>query len=250
MLQGRIEQTAALSGGSVAVAVRDLTDGSVAAVNADRTVPAASLFKLPILVEVLKQQRLRRLDPEQKLEILPSHWTDGSGVLQARVGERVSVRELTRLMIQESDNIAALVLLDAVGAENVNATMDSLGLTSTRVRNREQGEAGAHTTSARDMARLLETAATGQLIDPQTSEEALRLLETRQAQSWLTQSLPWWVKVAHKWGELPGVRNDAGVIYTPDRTFIVVVLANGGSPDGQLRAIVETARAAYETLRG
>src|SRR2546429_290079 len=97
---------------ATAVGVRG---GAPARVDGERAFPAASLFKLPILVEVLAEEDAGQLDPESQLQIRPEDWTDGSGVLQARVGDRLTVRELTRLMIQESDNIAALVLLDAVG---------------------------------------------------------------------------------------------------------------------------------------
>ena len=73
----------------------DLEGGGEASRDADRPFPAASLFKLPILVEVLAQQEVHRLDPDQLLEIRAEDWTDGSGVLQARVGDRLTVRELT-----------------------------------------------------------------------------------------------------------------------------------------------------------
>src|SRR5207248_5160281 len=134
---------------------------------------AASLFKLPILIDVLAAEDAGRLDPERLLEIRQEDWTDGSGVLQARVGERLSVRELSRLMIQESDNIAALVLLDAVGVASVNALDERLGLHATHLVDHRAGDAGEHTTSAADMAHLLVGLASGQVVNQHVSEEAL-----------------------------------------------------------------------------
>jgi beta-lactamase class A len=250
LLQARIANTATLPGGTVGVAVRDLEGGLTATLNGDRPFPAASLFKLPILVEVLKQQRLNRLNADDRLQILQAHWTDGSGVLQARIGERLPIHELLRLMVQESDNIAALVLLDAVGVENVNATMDAMGLRATRLRDRRQPQAVLHTTSARDMAHLLETIATGRLIDVETSEAALELLERKQAHTWLTDGLPWWVKLAHKWGDLPGARHDAGIVFAPSSTYLAVVLTEGGTPRHAQQVIAETSRAVFEHLGG
>ena len=60
-------------------------------------------------------------------------------------------------MIQESDNIAALVLLNAVGAEQVNSTLDKLGLRGTHVVDRRLGDQGDNVTTARDMGTLLKT---------------------------------------------------------------------------------------------
>jgi beta-lactamase class A len=249
-LQARVVAAASLPGGTVGVVVRDLDGGLTATLNGDRSFPAASLFKLPILVEVLKQERLKRLNFDDRLEILRSQWTDGSGVLQARVGDRLPVRELLRLMVQESDNIAALVLLDAVGVENVNATMESMGLHATRLRDRRHSNTAPHTTSARDMARLLETIATGRLIDLETSETALNLLARQQSNAWLTDGLPWWVKLAHKWGDLPGARHDAGIVYAPSSTYLAVVLTEGGAPRAAQQVIAATSRAAFEYLGG
>jgi beta-lactamase class A len=247
-LQARLDAAAVASRGTVGAVVLDLERGGEASLAADRPFPSASLFKLPILVQVLAQEQLHRLDPDELLEVRPEDWTDGSGVLQARVGDRLSVSELTRLMIQESDNIAALVLLDAVGSDSVNAMLDRLGLDGTRVVDRRRGEPGEHVTTARDTARLLSIVASGHLIDPSVSEAALRLLEQPQAHSWLADSLPWWVKVAHKWGDLPSARHDAGVVFTPRGTFVSVVLTEDVPPDEAQRVIARTALAGYEYL--
>ena len=50
---------------------------------------------------------------------------------------------------------AVAVLLDAVGASNVNATMTRLGLQQTHIVDRRRGESGEHVTTADDMATLL-----------------------------------------------------------------------------------------------
>jgi beta-lactamase class A len=248
-LQRRVDVAATgLSRGTVAAQVVALDSGAIAGIAADREFPAASLFKLPILVEVLAQERFGRLDPSTLLEIREEDWADGSGVLQARVGDRLSVRELQRLMIEQSDNIAALVLLDAVGAANVNATASQLGLHGTRVVDRRAGEPGEHVTTAGDIAHLLSSAGSGQLVDDWVSEQLLSLLELKQAKTWLGGNLPWWVKVAHKWGELPDVRNDAGVIYSPRGAYVAVVLTQDAPPDEAQRVIARIARAGYDHL--
>jgi beta-lactamase class A len=239
---------ARLPRGQLSAVLIDLTSGATATVDADRGQAAASLFKIPILLEVQAQQAGGRatLNPTAQLEIQPDDWTDGSGVLQARVGERLTVRELTRLMIQESDNIAALVLLDAVGVEAVNARLRGLGLHDTHLVDRRAGGTGDHVTTAADMARLMELLATGQAIDAQVSEEVLRLLELKQSVSWVTDELPFWVKVAHKWGDLPGTRNEAAIVFSPRGSYVVVVLTEGSAPEEAARAIARTSRVAYD----
>jgi beta-lactamase class A len=250
-LQRRLDGVrAGLSRGSMSAAVVDLRSGASATVDAERVYPAASLFKLPILIEVLAQQEAGRLAAEQLLQIRQDDWTDGSGVLQARVGDRLTVRELTRLMIQESDNIAALVLLNAVGAANVNATIERLGLHATRVVDHRAGDDAEHATSAADMSRLLVMLAAGQAIDQQVSENTLAVLELKQHVGWLGEGLPFWVKVAHKWGDLPEARNDAGVIFSPRASYAVAVLTENALPDEAASAITGVSHAAYDYLGG
>jgi beta-lactamase class A len=250
-LQSRLQPVASsLSRGSLALAAIDLDSGATASVDSARRYPAASLFKLPILMAVLDQENSGRLDPNRMLEIQPEDWTDGSGVLQARVGERLSVRELTRLMIQDSDNIAALVLLDAVGAAGANAVSERLGLQATRVVDHRAGEDGDHTTSADDMAHLLFEVATGGAINQRVSEQALSVLETRQSVSWLGEDLPFWVQVAHKWGDLPEARHDAGIVFSPRGSYVLVVLTEDAAPDEAAQVIARASRVTYDYLGG
>jgi beta-lactamase class A len=248
-LQNRLETVAGTFGeGRLAAEAIDLQTGARASVDAERAYPAASLFKLPILLQVLDEEDNGRLDPNQQLEIRPEDWTDGSGVLQARIGDRLSISELTQLMIQQSDNIAALVLLDVVGVPNANAMAQRLGLENTHIVDHRAGEPGDHTTSAADMALLLREIATGEAVNQQVSERALSLLELRQNVNWLTDDLPFWVKLAHKWGDLPDARHDAGIVFTPRGSFVLAVLTEDGAPDEAAAAIARAARVTYEYL--
>lgn len=243
-LEAALRQAAAAPG-TVSVAVRNVTTGAQAEVNADEVHPAASLFKVPVLVEVLKQSRLRRISLDEQVLLRNDQWADGSGVLQARIGERIPVRELLRLMVAESDNVAALALMDLVGADNINSTLQGMGLQWTKVQDRRLSQS-LHVTTAHDMAVLMEVIASGQLIDRETSEEAVRLLELKQARSWLDDGLPWWAKMAHKWGELPSVRHDAGIIFTPRSTWVVVVLTRGADVASSADVITRIARTTFD----
>jgi beta-lactamase class A len=250
-MQRRLDAVArSLGNGHIALATVNLQTNGYASVDADRPYPAASLFKVPLLIEVLKEEDAGRLDPQQLLEIREDDWTDGSGVLQARVGDQLAVRELSQLMIQESDNIAALVLLDAVGVGAVNATAEELGLHSTRLVDHRGGQPGDHTTSAADMSRLLVLLASGAAINQHVSESALATLELKQNISWLTDDLPFWVKVAHKWGDLPEARNDVGIVYSPRGSYVLAALTEGSEPADAAAAISQASRMAYDAVGG
>jgi beta-lactamase class A len=151
-------------------------------------------------------------------------------------------------MIQESDNIAALVLLDVIGVPSANAMAERLGMSATHIVDHRAGDDGDHTTSAEDMAHLMVELATGQAVDQQVSEQALSLLELKQSVTWLGDELPFWVKVAHKWGDLPEARADAGIVFSPRGSYAIAVLTQDSPPDEAAAAIARASRVVYDYL--
>ncbi|MER3406405.1 MAG: hypothetical protein C4289_15610, partial [Chloroflexota bacterium] len=216
--------------GTVAVYVLHLGTGHEVALNADLRMTAASLFKIPVMVEVFRQQRQGRISWNQTLVVGPQHWVPGTGILQAYPGRRVSVQELVQLMMRVSDNVAAVMLMDLVGRENINDTARSLGLQETLVHTYTArdplGPDEDNTTSARDLGLLLRRMAAGELIDRVASAEMIDLMLQERAYDWMLRELPAEVRVAHKTGALPNVRNDAGIMYTPGGEVVLVVLTS------------------------
>jgi beta-lactamase class A len=236
--------------GTVGLFVRNLTTGAEASINANRTFAAASLYKVPIMVEAVRQIRLGRISADQQFKIQRAHWVPGSGVLQGRVGDSIEVRELLRLLISESDNIAAMMLVDITGLNNVNQTMRGLGLESTRLLDwRAPGanaDLGPYVTSPADMGALLDTIGSGRLVDEDTSAEALKLLSLKQASDLIGEALPSSVSVAHKWGEIPGARHEAGIVTTPNFKYVIVVMTENVDPRGSPGYIRDLSKSIYD----
>jgi beta-lactamase class A len=236
--------------GFVGMFVRNLTTGAEASVNAGRVFPAASLYKLPIMVETIRQMRLGRISPDQLMYVQRAHLVPGSGILQSRVGEGFPVKEILRLMIGESDNVAAMMLLDLTGLNNVNQTMSGLGLAGTKLLDyRAPGaylDNGPYFTSPADMGQLLDTIGTGRLVDQEASDEALRLMSQKQASDLLAEGLPWNVKVAHKWGEIPGARHEAGLVSTQRYQYVVVIMTESMDPAYSPTFIKNASKAIFE----
>src|SRR5205085_2316095 len=125
---------------------------------------------------------------------------------------------------------------------------DGLPNTPMEPRQVQQGDRQEHMTSVRDRGTLLGLIAQGGLVDAQTSAQALRLLEEKQEYAWLEDGLPWWAKLAHKWGDLPGARHDAGIVYTPRGRYAIAVLTQNKAPGEAAAAIGRVSRATFERL--
>jgi beta-lactamase class A len=216
--------------GRLAVAVRHLVTGATAGLTADEIMPPASVFKLGLLVEAFRQIEAGRLTQEERLLLRPEDWAPGAGVLQARIGQQVTVGEALRLLIGVSDNTAALALLRRLGVDAVNAGYRRHGLARTRIYLDHRPD----TTTAAETATLLALLATGRLAGPAATQQMLDLLAQEQPQAWIRPGLPPETAVAHKSGQLPGVRNDAAVVYGPHGPYVLVVLADRLDRPGEL----------------
>lgn len=226
----------------VGVAVRQLSTGASATLAGEVTMPPASVFKLGVLVEAFRQVDDGRLTLEDMLLLMPSDRIVGAGVLQTRIGQRVAVGEALRLMIGLSDNTAAEVLIRRLGTDSLNAGYRRLGLTRTYI----YPDFRPDMTSASDTATLLALLATGQVAGPNATQLMLDLLVQEQPQAWIRDGLPRNTIVAHKSGQLPGVRNDAAIVYGPDGPYVLVVLTAGLYDERQGEAVISAlARETY-----
>jgi beta-lactamase class A len=199
-------------------------------IGADEAVTAASTIKVPILAAALDEVKAGRLDLAQPSAIPPQR-TGGSGVLQALPYlHTLTLADLLTLMIIVSDNTATNVVIDLIGMERINQFCADAGLNGTVLR-RKMMDAEAvrlgleNTTTAHDQARLLDAIAWRNLLPAPLRAFALQALERQQFNDGLPSLLPDEVIVAHKTGELPGVRHDVGVITgTNGRQAVVAVL--------------------------
>jgi len=224
-LEALIDRLVDEDNGSTAVVIRNLRTGAGAAYHDQEVMASASLAKVPILYEVYRQLAAGTIHLDDRLTVTAEAITGGAGVLQGREGDQLSVAELLKLSVTISDNVAArLLMLRVGGAEAINRSMDALGLSHTRLYSDDR----PNTTTAAEMATLMAIVAAGgdarRLPGGATPDSLASLLALAQAQNWLADGIPSGVIVAHKSGQLPGVRNDAGILYTPKGPVVVVGL--------------------------
>jgi beta-lactamase class A len=220
--------------GRVAVSVRHLGTGAFAEVAADVPMPPASIYKLGVLVACFRLVADGRLRLEDELPITWYDYVDGAGVLQSRIGERIAVGEALRLMVRFSDNVAAQVLLRRIGVDGLNDTYGRLGMT----RSRFFADARPDVTSAADVATLLVLLATGQLAPAEASDWMLDALWQDQPAAWIEGGLPPGTVVVHKSGQLPGIRNDAAIVYARGGPYVLVVLSDRLNDERAAEALI------------
>ena len=228
-------------GGRVACLVTSLEQAGqreVVVHNPNTVFPAASLAKLPILVELAR----RLAEPgntytwETRLEVPAVARVPSDGVLANLSPDlRPTIHDLAHLMITISDNTASNVLLDLLGMDTINASMRELGLQGTRLERRfidfEARRAGRDNwTTAADMALLLAH------IHKKHIPERERLLQILLRQNDYHILPAYWneeLLFAHKTGGLAGIMHDAGLLYRTldDANPLLIVALTAEQPD-------------------
>lgn len=248
-----VRQTDAVIG----IAIVDLTDKRSYFLNADAVFPTASTIKIAVLLELYHQAeraaaggtgaRLGDLYTVRAADVVAE-----SNILGGLTPEvsRVTNRDLATMVVAVSDNGATNVLIDRVGMDNVNATLAQSGLKETRLRRhmmdvRAAREGRENTTTPRELASLLRALHDGTLLSKPMTADLVTMLSTPK-ESYIPRLLPSGVKIANKPGDLDGVRNDAGIVYVPDRPFAIAVMTTFGRDDADSElAIARIARAAW-----
>jgi beta-lactamase class A len=245
--------------GTMGVAVMDLTNGRTLLLNPDTVFAQASSIKVAVLVELYRQEQQSEQGAAGKAR-LSDLYTVSAGDLVADSFimsgltsgvTLVTNRDLATFMIAVSDNSAANVLIDRVGMQNVNAMLDSLGLSHTRLQRKmmdvRAAQAGRENLSTpRDMMTLFANLYQGKVLTKALTDDFFKVLSTPK-QSDIPRYVPEGVICANKPGELAGVRNDVGIVFVPNRPFVIVVMTAylKREHDGN-DAIAKIAGAVYE----
>jgi beta-lactamase class A len=217
--------------GVLGVAILDLSNQHTLFLNADEIFPTASIIKIAILAEFYRQVQQGKLRFNDPYTLQQSDLVEGSGITGALTpgATRLTLRDVAALMISVSDNSATNVLIDRIGMDNVDALLDSLGLTHTRLRRKMMdikaaAEGRENVTSPREMMLLLEALYRGKVINKQLTDDYFKLLAVHK-ESYIPRELPEDLHIANKPGELEGVRNDCGVVLLATRPYVICVMS-------------------------
>lgn len=165
-------------------------------------------------------------------------------VYDAAVKSESEIDELTELslknMISVSDNESANYLIrklgggdDNIGIDSVNAFIESIGCTSTKLNRFFLASGEENLVSAADCAAVLRMIYNGTYVSQQASDEILSMMKSQERASKIPSGLVGFdgVSSANKTGELyapdhDNTENDVAIVFTPNGDYILCILAS------------------------
>jgi beta-lactamase class A len=247
-LEEKLNSTLALYPGKIGVAIKDLNSDYYFGINDNEYFPAASIIKVPIMLEVFKQRDEGRLSLNDEFVLKENDKVPECGYLQYRpAGTRISIKKLLNLMITQSDNTAAKILTRKVGERNINKTLKKLDLTSTVIRDQtmlSKTVGSNNITTPFDTLKLFEMIYRQKPMSKESCQEMMTILKAQKMRWGIPKAIPQGIEVAHKTGSLRGVYHDAGIVYSQNGPFILCVFTKNFTNDFKavdvLREIVGT----------
>jgi beta-lactamase class A len=221
--------------GELGYVIKDLQTGRTLVRNQDRRFPAASLVKIPIMAACLKAVDEGRVSLEEVLTLKRTDKARGSGRLRASPpGTPVTVEKLLEIMITDSDNTAANMLIDLLGFDYLGLTFRELGLERTNLARkmmdfRSRAKGIENFTTPREMADILEMIYRRTCVGPQVSEKCLAVLKEQKVNDRIPRYLPRKLPIAHKTGLEHKVCHDAGIVFTEKGDILICVLTEGNT---------------------
>jgi len=226
--------------GEVGMVIIDLQTGREFAYEKFKLFPSASLAKIPLMAACFLAADQGKIKLDRNIALKSSDKLTGSGVLKDMpAGTTFSVERLIGLMIYDSDNTATNIITNLLGIECLNNAFKSFGLKNTELsrkiadyRLRDRGI--ENYTTAEDMALLLEKIYRGSLGNRRVSDQCINMLKLTRMNDRIPKYLPVELTIAHKTGLENSVCLDAGIVFTRNGDYIIVVLTKHTSPNSNL----------------
>ena len=246
--------------GSFGVSVEALQSDFSFFYNEHMLCPAASTIKIHILLELFNQVRAGEHGLDDLVELPSRKASEGawsataSGVLKELESvRRISLKDAATLMIIVSDNIAANLLIDLLGMDRIQETIQELGLKNTKLTRKmmdlESSRKGMENVSTpHELMLTMKNIAGARFLDSQSSEMVLDLLSKTQDMFGLRRLIPADVRMEHKTGEFFSVCNDAGIVRVPGNPFIISIMSKDVNLVHGWDTVAELGRLFYDRL--
>lgn len=216
-LQDQLTQWADGKSSTYAISVQELTGQErVARVHGLKTMPTASTYKLFVAYGIL-------------------HGVEQDSIsLQDKLSGGDSIQTCLRKMIVLSDNTCGRALGFKAGWPATEKLIAQKGITKTYLNNYDENDQlldKEKTSTAQDLTIFLRQLYAGELLNKQHTDLLIGYMKKQQWRERIPAGVPDGIAVADKPGFLPGMQNDAAIVYGPKSTYTINILSDTDNPE-------------------
>jgi beta-lactamase class A len=235
--------------GTVSIAAKNLVTNEQYMLRADEPVRTASTIKLAIMIECFYEAAEGKIRWTEPIKLTQEEKVSGTGILQdLSPADELPIRDVVDLMIVLSDNTATNLILNRIGGNAVNARMQKLGMTQTRVMRKILGDGndlkpvptgitdegakpenkrwGIGRSTPTEMLALVSKLHQGAIVDKPASDEMIAILKRQRDHNGIGRDLRD-VTIANKSGALDHLRSDVGIVYSKGGPIAMAITVEG-----------------------
>ncbi|MBV6394866.1 MAG: hypothetical protein HFACDABA_00436 [Anaerolineales bacterium] len=239
---------------TVAVAWYDLHTNREFFSRADESFYPASTFKVGVMMEAFHRASQGLLNLEDKIPVVNSFTSaaDGSSfsiqaeddsdtTLYEKIGGQETLRGIIHLMIARSSNLGTNILVERLGAQQIQAYLRQLGVEGVHILRgvydvRAYAQGIANSASARGLMHMMQAIADGKAA---ASQEMIEILFEQEFNEGIPARLPKSARVAHKTGWMDDLYHDCGIIFPEKRKpYLLAVMTTGFKHETDAHACV------------
>lgn len=237
-LKDRLENYIKGFEGKYGIYYYNLTDNEEFGINDEDEFTAASTIKVPLNLYLYEKIKSGNVNPDGILSYRKEDYETGTGIIQYQsLGKKYTIRDLSKLSIEVSDNVAANMLFRFLGAYNVKGFMRQKGAKVVYdVKN---------TSSPKDMGLYMKLVYEFYKENSTIGNELMNYFLNTEFNDRLPALLPKTVKVAHKIGTQVKVLNDVGVVFA-EKPYIVSVMTDNIDEDEAANVIANISKIIFD----
>lgn len=208
-----------------AIFIKNFSTGESISINTDLIVPSASIIKLFIMGAAFQSIEETLFTLHQRISIKEKDKIPYSIISLLETDHTYSIQDLIILMIIQSDNTATNLLISLLGMDYINSFINKQGMKHTILRRKmmdltatENGYENYTTVS--DVSEFLNLLYEGKVVNSYFSKNMVDIMSKQLDDSMMKREIPSKINIAHKTGDLPGIKHDTGIVYSSAGDYI------------------------------
>lgn len=231
--------------------LKDYTNDDWTSLNDDEMYQPGSLFKVPVLIAILKMNEMQPGFLNKVVKFEKSFNIEKDVAFRSKsiqLGKSYTIKELLTYMIKYSDNNATALVETQMRMDVFMKVFEDFGLRVPKENDKQ------YFISAKEYSFFIRGIYNAAYLNIDDSEYAAELLTECEFDKAMVKGLPAGTPIAHKFGESGNVTekelHESGIIYLNGNSYLLTIMTKGKDNDKLAKIIAEISQMVYAEMVG